>query len=225
MKQSLKQWRNLLGVLALGSAAALALAALVHPESAHAAAIVDFLPNDPAKLGRDDVVKVLVNLIQWGLMFASAIGAIFIVVNGYQYVLSAGNPEKIEKAKLGLTWSIGGFILVISSYAAVHLLASTLEATQLKDSLEAHQPAALPGGAPGILTSISRVIFIFAGAVAVTFLILGGYRYITSQGNQDLVEKAKKTIIYALIGLIVVFISASLFDFIATSLEVTNRFK
>lgn len=211
--------RNFLGAVAAGALAALALAILVHPEPAHAA-ILGFLPDNPSQIGKDDIIKVLVNLIQWALMFASAIGAIFIVVNGYQYVISAGNPEKIEKAKQGLTWSIGGFILVISSYAIVLLLAQTL-GFQQADTLKNHQPGSLPASASGILTNIANILFIFAGAVAVVFLILGGYRYVTSQGNQDLVEKAKKTILYAVIGLILVFASASLFNFIATQLKVT----
>ncbi len=181
--------------------------------------IIGALPADPSQIGRDDIIRILANIIQWGLMFASAIGAIFIVVNGYQYIISAGNPEKIEKAKMGLTWSIGGFILAIGSYAIVVLLAQTL-GFQQTDALKSHQPSSLPASAGGILTNIATILFIFAGAVAVAFIILGGYRYVTSQGNQDLVEKAKKTILYAVIGLILVFVSASLFDFIATQLKV-----
>lgn len=219
----MKPSRKSFGMIAAGGLAALALAVLVHPDPAHAA-ILDFLPSDPSKVGKDDIIKVLVNLIEWGLMFASAIGAIFIVVNGYQYVLSAGNPEKIEKAKLGLTWSIGGFILVISSYAIVHLVASQLGFTQIGE-LNANKPGGLPSDARAIPTDIARILFIFAGAVAVAFIILGGYRYVTSQGDRDLVEKAKKTLLYAVIGLILIFVSATLFSFIANQLNVTNQFK
>src|SRR5690606_8879098 len=116
-----------------------------------------------------------------------------------------GNPEKIEKAKMGLTWSVGGFILAISSYAIVYLTARTL-GYKHPGSLQNHQPGSLPGTVQPIFGGVANILFTFAGAIAVGFIIVGGYRYVTSQGNQELVEKAKKTLLYAIIGLIVVFI-------------------
>ncbi len=46
-----------------------------------------------------------------------------------------------------------------------------------------------------------------AGAVAVLFIILGGIKYSTSQGNPNDTQKAKETIIYALVGLVIVMLS------------------
>lgn len=207
--------------LTAGTVGALALALLVHPGQAHAA-LLDFLPADPTNIGKDDIVQVIMNLIQWALAFASAVGATFIVINGYQYILSAGNPEKIEKAKMGLTWSVGGFILAISSYAIVYLTARTL-GYKHPGSLQNHQPGSLPGTVPPILGGIANILFTFAGAIAVGFIIVGGYRYVTSQGNQELVEKAKKTLLYAIIGLIVIFISAVLFNLVASAVGSPDR--
>lgn len=214
-----------IGLVAGGAVAAVALAPLINPDPAHAALLDGIFGKDPNDINRNDIVRVLVELIRYGLIFASAIAALFIVVNGYQYVLSAGNPEKVEKAKMGLTWSVGGLILVIGSYAIVHLTAATLGFRQDKlNQLEQNKPAGVPEGAPGILDSIANILFIFAGAVAVIFIILGGYRYVTSQGNRELAEKAQKTLLYAVVGLIIVFTAFLIFNLIATRLEVTNQF-
>ncbi len=207
-----------LGTKLAAGIGALTVAATVNVGSAHAA-IIDFLPNDPTKIGKDDIIHVLTNIIQWGLAFASAIGVIFIVINGYQYILSAGNPEQIEKAKMGLTWSIGGFVLAISSYAIVLLTAQTLGFQQI-GALKSNQPGSLPGSADNILVSIANILFIFGGAVAVAFIILGGYRYVTSQGNRDAVEKAKQTLLYAVVGLLLLFSSVVIFNLIANQLQV-----
>ena len=219
----MKRWPKMIWLVAGSAAAAVALALLINPEPAHAALLDGIFGKDPNDINRNDIVRVLMELIQFALMFASAVAAIFIVVNGYQYILSAGNPEKIEKAKMGLTWSVGGLILVIGSYAIVRLLAETLGFTRLGD-LDSHKPASLPAGAPGILDSIANTLFIFAGGVAIVFIVLGGYRYVTSQGNRDLTEKAQKTLLYAVVGLIIVFVAFLIFNFIATRLEVTNQF-
>ena len=57
----------------------------------------------------------------------------------------------------------------------------------------------------GITTLLNNVIIIlmgFIGALSVVFIIIGGIQYITSAGNSSGNEKAKKTIMYAIGGLI-----------------------
>lgn len=58
-----------------------------------------------------------------------------------------------------------------------------------------------------ILNTIITALLFFAGAVAVLFLIIGGFRYVVSAGNAEQVEGAKKTILYAILGLIIIFIA------------------
>lgn len=47
----------------------------------------------------------------------------------------------------------------------------------------------------------------FAGIVLFIILILGGFKFITSGGDPKAVEEAKKTLTYAIAGLIVVLLS------------------
>ncbi len=55
--------------------------------------------------------------------------------------------------------------------------------------------------------TIAEVINILSsavGVVAVVMIILGGFRYITSGGDSNKVTSAKNTLLYAVIGLVVV---------------------
>lgn len=52
-----------------------------------------------------------------------------------------------------------------------------------------------------------RLFLSFAGAVAVVFVIIGGFMYITSSGNEEQAEKGKKTLINAIIGVVVIIMS------------------
>lgn len=45
-------------------------------------------------------------------------------------------------------------------------------------------------------------IFVFTGAWALLFLVIGAVRYSASAGDQGLITKAKDTILYAIIGLV-----------------------
>ena len=76
------------------------------------------------------------------------------------------------------------------------------------------------GGSNLVLTvsTIINYLLILAGFVAAIYLVMGGIRYITSQGEEGETEKAKNTILYALIGLIVIGLSAVIVNFIVSSI-------
>ena len=57
----------------------------------------------------------------------------------------------------------------------------------------------LESSVAGILNGIIYAM----GIVAVIFIIIGGINYMTSAGDASKVEKGKKTILYALIGLVI----------------------
>jgi heme O synthase-like polyprenyltransferase len=57
------------------------------------------------------------------------------------------------------------------------------------------------------------VVLALAGVVAVAYIVYGGYMYIQSRGGDT--EKPKKTITYALVGLVVIFIAFALQQFVA----------
>lgn len=57
------------------------------------------------------------------------------------------------------------------------------------------------------VTSFFNGVLMLAAAVAVVFIVLGGIRYSTSQGDPGETKKAKETIIYAIVGLVVVILS------------------
>lgn len=59
-------------------------------------------------------------------------------------------------------------------------------------------------GIRSIITKIIIAILNFLALIAVIIVIIAGIRLIISQGEEDAREKAKKTILYALIGLIIV---------------------
>lgn len=55
-----------------------------------------------------------------------------------------------------------------------------------------------------LITTIINIFSIIVGIVAVIMIIVGGLKYITSGGDSGNVSSAKNTIIYALVGLVIV---------------------
>lgn len=68
-----------------------------------------------------------------------------------------------------------------------------------------------------LITLINQIILIAAvlvGIIAVIYLIISGFRYVTSGGNEEDVKKAKEGILNAIIGIIIVFASYVIVSFI-----------
>ncbi len=81
------------------------------------------------------------------------------------------------------------------------------------------------GATTKVNNAIALVVNIFSGLVAVVSVIMiiyGGFRYITSGGDSGKISNAKNTIIYALIGLVVVALAQFIVQFVLT--KVTGSF-
>lgn len=59
------------------------------------------------------------------------------------------------------------------------------------------------GKAQDVVKSILETVFFWASVAAVIVIIIGGIFYMTSEGNETKVVRAKNAILYAVIGLII----------------------
>jgi len=61
------------------------------------------------------------------------------------------------------------------------------------------------GNLATLIQTIINVALLIAGVVAVIYLIVGGYQYITSSGNAEQAQAGRTTVLNAIIGLIIIF--------------------
>ncbi len=61
-----------------------------------------------------------------------------------------------------------------------------------------------------------QLVFGLAGAIAFIIVVLGGLKYALSQGNPQETAKAKDTILYAVIGLVICVMAFSIVRFVIT---------
>ena len=69
-----------------------------------------------------------------------------------------------------------------------------------------------------IIQTIVRILLFLIGAISVIMIIIGGFRYVISQGDSGAVTSAKNTILYAVIGLIVAIFAWAIVDFVIDNL-------
>lgn len=74
---------------------------------------------DPENFDFSRLTGGINTLINFFILMAGGILMFFIIIGGYQYLTSLGNPEQAQKAKTTLTWAIIGFIIVVTAYLVV----------------------------------------------------------------------------------------------------------
>ncbi len=116
------------------------------------------------------------------------------------------------------------FAVPVLPLASVHA-ASIEEGLNCGASLNASgidDPAAncpTSGGAAGtrvdnIITLVINIFSLIVGVVSVIMIIIGGLKYITSGGDSGNITGAKNTILYAIIGLVVVALAQVVVKFV-----------
>ena len=70
----------------------------------------------------------------------------------------------------------------------------------------------------GNITMIVNYFLGLLGLIAVVFLIYAGVLLVTAGGQEDQVSKAKKIIVYAVIGIVVVLLSYAIVTFVSSAL-------
>lgn len=68
--------------------------------------------------------------------------------------------------------------------------------------------------APDIIKTIVNVLLYILAAVSVVVIIIAGITYTTSGGNATLVTKAKNTLLYAVVGLVVAIMAYAIVNYV-----------
>lgn len=125
--------------------------------------------------------------------------------------------------------AIAGPIQDISGGKSLHATVQFAANDDLEAICAANPSSALCSGYTGaknnsenptlkLLRNVTNILSFFAGVLAVFFVIYGGFKYITSSGDPQKAASGRQTLIYALIGVIVVVISRQLILFVLNRL-------
>ena len=118
--------------------------------------------------------------------------------------------------------------LLLVPVLALNVMALTAPAAMAQscgtaDTIQNGIACAKPNGAPtvlfgqgGVFTIIINAVLFIIGMIAVVMLIIGAVHYVTSGGDAAAVNKAKNTILYAIIGVVLSFMAYAIINFVVT---------
>jgi|AntRauTorckE6833_2_1112554.scaffolds.fasta_scaffold24274_5 TRAP-type C4-dicarboxylate transport system permease small subunit len=110
-------------------------------------------------------------------------------------------------------------LAVAAATLLVALLSPDVTFAQLSEVQKGVNATGTSSG-PTVDTVITRVINLFSyivGVISVIMIIIGGLKYITSSGDATNVSSAKNTILYAVIGLVIVVMAQVIVRFVLAS--------
>jgi large-conductance mechanosensitive channel len=74
-----------------------------------------------------------------------------------------------------------------------------------------------------IIATVVNILSVVVGIVAVIMIIVGGFNFITAAGDSSKVSTAKNTIIYAVVGLVIVALAQFIVQFVIDNTETTKK--
>jgi ABC-type uncharacterized transport system permease subunit len=109
-------------------------------------------------------------------------------------MLFRGNDEQTSKsAKMRLVYGVIALVIVgfIESIYRAIFFGGTLNAT----------------GLMGILVTVANFFLFIAGPIAIVYIIIGSYFYITSAGDEERADRGKKIILYTFFATILLLLA------------------
>jgi len=161
--------------------------------------------------GRDamtgTIKKIILNISNMILEIGAYIAVALVMYGGFMYVTSSGDPSKAARGRAVISNSIIGLIITrVSS-----LIITTFR--------EFGDIAAKSGTIGQTAAALANEFLFWGGALCVIMILWGGLQYVTSAGDPGKATKAKKTIVYSIIGLIIMAFGGAIVAFALGSLR------
>ena len=194
----------------------------VSPDASGACSVTNF-----TLLGsHSSILLILLALVDDLLRIAGVLAVGFVIYAGVKYITSQGDPAETARAQSTLISSLAGLAIALVAVAVVSFIGNQVGGgaggvTQIGLDLSSlPNPGGVnnPSGSSPFVQTILSWAFRILGATTFLVLVIGGLRYVLSQGDPQNVTKAKNMIMYALIGLVVAIVAQSIVSLIINKL-------
>jgi hypothetical protein len=148
-------------------------------------------------LGFNSIDGVLTSLLGSLKGFVVILAIIFIVIGGIMYMLSAGDPKKVEQAKNYWFYSVVGLAIVVAAPTFLKQVQEILGGTLTGGGIETARSV------KDIANGILKFLLSITGIIAIISLVIAGGMYMTAYGEEKQITTAKSIGKWAIVGIIV----------------------
>lgn len=193
------------------------------------AGLPEFKFNKALDITAGDLLSKIIELVSFLAVF---LAFIWVAVAAVQWIFSSGDKEKLALARKRITYAFVGLIIILLAFLVMNFAKAVLKPKEVPvvpiNFVTPAYAAETPleniygfGDLNDLGEGISRFvapIFSVATTGIVFYLILAGFKYLTSGGNKDELAKARNMVTQALIGFVVLIFTFIIFQFFFSSL-------
>ena len=152
--------------------------------------------------------RIALNVLEIVLRIIGILAVAFIIYGGFQYLTSSGSPERAAGAMKTIVNASVGLVIALGVMALQNLIWDIVTVGSSNDY------GVYTGSTSDVVESALNLVFYVGGAIAVVMIIISGLNYITSSGDPGKMTKAKNTLLYAIVGLVVIIAAWTITKFI-----------
>ncbi len=161
-----------------------------------------------------DIILILLALLDDLFIAAGLLAVIFVIAAGVEYIFSSGAPDKTAKALTTGINALVGLGISLVAIGVVRFIGTQFD-NQRAGTVGQHLDLSTlpnPGGlaGAGFIQTALGIAFGIIGALAFLMIIIAGMQYVLAQGEPKATAQAKNTIIYAIVGLVLVVLAQSI---------------
>ena len=149
---------------------------------------------------------IINNIISFIQALISIVATLLVIIGGFMYLTSAGDDQKTARAKKTIFTALAGLLIAIISGTLTNIITGIANVAGV--------PAADVLAIGNIIFNIIAFVLSFMSIIAVAAFVYGGITYLTSGGSDEKTQRGKKIIIYAVVGIIVIMISATVVNIV-----------
>ena len=163
---------------------------------------------------KSNVATIATNILTDLTVIASYLVLGYVIYGGYLYMFSSGDPGKAAAGKKTLTHAFIGLAITVSAFAIFSSIRIALVGNSaLNCDIMTGSGDCVDTNS--MVTNLIQWIGGIGGVVAAIFLVVGAWGYVTANGDPNKIQKAKSTILYAIIGLVIVVFAEILTAFVS----------
>lgn len=126
---------------------------------------------------------------------------------GFLYMTSAGDPGKAAKGRKTIINSCIGIVITKVSSLALKTVSDFMSRIGSDKSIG------------NIASEVAGEMLFWGGAICVIMIMWGGFQYTTSAGDPGKAAKARQTLLYAVVGLVLMIVAAVIINFAVSTFK------
>lgn len=162
-----------------------------------------------------DIGKFAVNILTDINVLSAYLVLGYVIYAGYLYMFSSGDSSKAAKGQKAMSQAFIGLAVVMASFLIMSTIRFALVGGASISNCATNE--CIDGNT--MITNALQWAIGIAGSIALVYVVYAGITLVSSSGEPSKIQKAKNTIIYALIGLIIAALAEVIVAFVSNMIR------